>query len=172
MSISNEALTKVRNVLAEGPLRPQPAEELIADTHKQLVREIETQAVVAQQQIAVVRTQQASKQREMRMAQLTRSEVDALPPNTAIYEGVGKMFATPPPPPRGVMCVLFFSVRLANPSRPRFVSLPVSELKDKLDGQIKESQKDYEGLGKKLSSLEITQKNSQEHISRILRGGA
>ena len=73
------------------------------------------------------------------------------------------------------MCCCFFcvsSVQLANPGRLRFVSLPVSELKDKLDGQIKESQKDYEGLGKKLSSLEITQKNSQEHISRILRGGA
>lgn len=76
------------------------------------MREIETQAVVAQQQIAVVRTQQASKQREMRMAQLTRSEVDALPPNTAIYEGVGKMFVpfSPPLSPSSSLwsCVVVF----------------------------------------------------------------
>ena len=75
------------------------------------MREIETQAVVAQQQIAVVRTQQASKQREMRMAQLTRSEVDALPPNTAIYEGVGKMFVPflyPLPVPLLWSCVVVF----------------------------------------------------------------
>ncbi|KAI1840503.1 hypothetical protein JX265_008600 [Neoarthrinium moseri] len=119
MSISNEALQK-------------------------LVREIETQALVAQQQISLVRTQQASKQREMRMAQLTRTEISSLPPDTGIYEGVGKMF----------------------------VSLPMSALGEKLETQIKETQKEVEGLGKKLQSLELTQKNSKEHIDRMLRGGA
>lgn len=57
----------------------------------QLVREIEAQAVAAQQQIGLVRTQLASKQRELRLAQLTRSEISSLPPDTAVYEGVGKM---------------------------------------------------------------------------------
>ncbi|ORY56676.1 Prefoldin [Pseudomassariella vexata] len=117
MSISNEALQK-------------------------LVREIETQALVAQQQISLVRTQQASKQRELRMAQLTRTEMSTLPPDTGVYEGVGKMF----------------------------VALPVPVLKEKLDGQIKDVQKEVEGLGKKLQSLEITQKNSKQHIDRILGG--
>ncbi|KAK8019607.1 Prefoldin [Apiospora arundinis] len=117
MSISNEALQK-------------------------LVREIESQSMVAQQQIALVRTQQASKQREARMAQLTQSEIASLPKDTGVYEGVGKMF----------------------------VALPVSSLNEKLEGQIKEAQKEVEGLGKKLTSLEITQKNSKEHIDRMLRG--
>ncbi|KAK7969766.1 hypothetical protein PG996_001797 [Apiospora saccharicola] len=117
MSISNEALQK-------------------------LVREIETQSMVAQQQIALVRTQQASKQREMRMAQLTKSEIASLPKDTGVYEGVGKMF----------------------------VALPVSNLNEKLDSHITNAQKEVEGLGKKLTSLEITQKNSKEHIDRMLRG--
>lgn len=65
------------------------------------MREIESQAIAAQQQISLVRTQVASKQREMRMAQLTRGEIASLPQDTAVYEGVGKM------------CVVFFSFLLA-----------------------------------------------------------
>lgn len=57
------------------------------------MREIESQAIAAQQQISLVRTQAASKQREMRLAQLTRSEIASLPSDTAVYEGVGKMYA-------------------------------------------------------------------------------
>lgn len=114
------------------------------DALQKLVREIETQAIVAQQQIQLVRTQQASKQRELRMAQLTRTEISSLPPDTNVYEGAGKMF----------------------------VAMPMSALKDKLEGQIKEATKEVDGLGKKLQSLEITQKNSKEHIDRMLRGGA
>jgi chaperonin cofactor prefoldin len=64
------------------------------------VREIESQAAAAQQQISLVRTQTASKQREMRLAQLTRSEIAALPSDTAVYEGVGKMYVSPFSPPR------------------------------------------------------------------------
>ena len=59
--------------------------------HQQLVREIETQAYQAQQQIAVARSQVASKQREMRLAQLTQKEISSLPVDTGVYEGVGKM---------------------------------------------------------------------------------
>jgi dihydroceramidase len=60
-------------------------------TRAQLVREIESQAIAAQQQISTVRAQMASKQREARLIQLTRSEVGSLPPETSVYEGVGKM---------------------------------------------------------------------------------
>jgi prefoldin subunit 1 len=48
----------------------------------------------------------------------------------------------------------------------------MESLQEKLDSQIKEAQKEVEGLGKKLYSLEITQKNSKEHIDRMLGGGA
>ncbi|KAI2607681.1 Prefoldin [Hypoxylon fragiforme] len=118
MSISNEALQK-------------------------LLREVETQAIAAQQQISLVRTQQTSKQRELRMAQLTRTEMSSLPADTHVYEGVGKMF----------------------------VALPVSDMKSKLDTQIKEVEGDVDGLGKRLHYLEVSQKNSKDQIDRMLRGG-
>jgi chaperonin cofactor prefoldin len=55
------------------------------------VREIEAQAIQAQQQISLVKTRLASRQREMRLTQLTRTEISSLPSETAVYEGVGKM---------------------------------------------------------------------------------
>ncbi|KXX75189.1 putative prefoldin subunit 1 [Madurella mycetomatis] len=116
MSISNEALQKAK---------------------------IESQAIAAQQQISLVRTQLGSKQREMRLAQLTRSEISSLPPNTAVYEGVGKMF----------------------------VALPVPALENKLGSQIKEIETEVEAMGKRLHYLETTAKNSQEHIEKMLKGG-
>ena len=58
---------------------------------EQLVQEIETQAIQSQQQISLVRSQIASKQREIRILELTSKEVGDLPSNTNIYEGVGKM---------------------------------------------------------------------------------
>ncbi|KAL1888622.1 hypothetical protein Sste5346_009414 [Sporothrix stenoceras] len=118
MSLSNEALQK-------------------------LVREIETQAVQAQQQITIARSQVAGKQREMRLAQLTLKELESLPSTTNVYEGVGKMF----------------------------VAEPVTGLNDKLGKQIKTLETDVEGLGKRLHYLETTAKNSQEHITQILRRG-
>ncbi|KAI0450150.1 Prefoldin beta-like protein [Xylaria acuta] len=118
MSISNEALQK-------------------------LLREVETQAIASQQQIALTRTQQAAKQREMRMAQLTRTELSSLPAETNVYEGFGKMF----------------------------VSLPVTDMKGKLETQIKELEGDVETLGKRLHYLEVSQKNSKDQIDRMLRGG-
>lgn len=118
MSLSNEALQK-------------------------LVREIETQAIAAQQQIGLVRTQLASRQREMRLAQLTRVEISTLPTDTPIYEGVGKMF----------------------------VALPVPALQDKLGTQIKDIEGEVETLTKRLQYLETTAKNSQEHIEKMLGGG-
>lgn len=57
----------------------------------QLVQEIETQAIAAQQQITVVKTQMAGKQREIRKNQLTTNEMSTLPSETKVYEGVGKM---------------------------------------------------------------------------------
>jgi prefoldin subunit 1 len=65
--------------------------ELLFTDVFQLVQEIESQAIQAQQQINVVKSQIAVKQREIRMLQLTSSEVSTLPKDTNVYEGVGKM---------------------------------------------------------------------------------
>ena len=55
------------------------------------MQEIESQAIQSQQQISIVRSQIAVKQREIRMLELTSKEVSDLPSDTNIYEGVGKM---------------------------------------------------------------------------------
>ena len=57
------------------------------------MQEIETQALQAQQQINIVKTQTTVKQRDIRLLQLTSSEVSTLPRDTNVYEGVGKMYA-------------------------------------------------------------------------------
>jgi chaperonin cofactor prefoldin len=56
------------------------------------VREIESQALVAQQQIGLARTQMTSKQREQRLVKLTMNEMATLPSDAVVYEGVGKMY--------------------------------------------------------------------------------
>ncbi|KAF5663952.1 prefoldin subunit 1 [Fusarium heterosporum] len=61
---------------------------------QKLIREIESQALVAQQQIGLARTQMNSKQREQRLIKLTMSEMASLPHDAIVYEGVGKMPAT------------------------------------------------------------------------------
>ena len=55
------------------------------------MQEIESRAQQAQQQINVVKSQIAVKQRDARLLQLTSSEVNSLPEETKVYEGVGKM---------------------------------------------------------------------------------
>ncbi|KUI63144.1 hypothetical protein VP1G_10264 [Cytospora mali] len=109
-----------------------------------LLMEIETNALKSQQEIGLVRSQMAAKQREKRLAQLTSSEITSLAPETPIYEGVGKMF----------------------------VAVPVPDMKNKLESQMKQVDVDIEGLGKKLHYLETTAKNSQEHIEAMLKRGA
>ena len=55
------------------------------------MREIETQAAKAQHDIAAVKAALTAKQRDVRMLELTASEVKALPEDTPMYGGVGKM---------------------------------------------------------------------------------
>jgi len=119
MSISNEALQK-------------------------LVQEIETQAIQAQQQINIVKSQISVKQRDMRMLQLTSTEVATLPQDTNVYEGVGKMF----------------------------VFSPIADVDKRLSSETSELNSEVENLGKKLHYLETTHKNSREHIEQIFKSRA
>lgn len=85
MSIPNEALQKV--VSASG-LLTLPMRWL---TRSQLVEEIESQAVLAQREISLVKAAVSTKQRDIRMLELTGGEVKQLSKDTKLYEGVGKM---------------------------------------------------------------------------------
>ncbi|KAI4191360.1 MAG: hypothetical protein L6R41_000147 [Letrouitia leprolyta] len=59
---------------------------------QKLVQEIETQAINAQREINVVKAAIMSKQRDIRMLELTSTEVKQLSDETNVYEGVGKMW--------------------------------------------------------------------------------
>jgi prefoldin subunit 1 len=59
---------------------------------KQLLSEIASKAQFAEQQLGIVRAQIAAKNRESRMLQLSDTELDALPAETPVYDGVGKMY--------------------------------------------------------------------------------
>jgi prefoldin subunit 1 len=56
------------------------------------VQEIEARAISAQQQINLVKSQISTKQRDLRLSQLTGDELSSLPQETKVYEGVGKMY--------------------------------------------------------------------------------
>ena len=51
----------------------------------------------------------------------------------------------------------------------RFVSLPVTALREKLDKQSHDLEGEVEKLGQRLLYLETTHKNSREHIEQMLR---
>lgn len=83
MSIPPEALQKVCVVLDIVVASTDPSSQLLS--------EIEQKAAFSQQQITIVKSQMAAKNRETRMLQLTSVELDSLPKDANIYEGVGKM---------------------------------------------------------------------------------
>ncbi|KAL2873300.1 hypothetical protein SGCOL_011560 [Colletotrichum sp. CLE4] len=131
---------------------------------EKLIREIESQAIVAQQQIGQARTQMTAKQREMRMVRLTLDEVSTLPSNLNVYEGVGKMYPTVIGPES------MDDIADAEPlGRERFVALPTPQLTQKLEGQIKDREGEVEKLSQKLHYLETTYKNSRQHIDQMLK---
>ncbi|KAF2460776.1 Prefoldin [Lineolata rhizophorae] len=113
------------------------------ETLQKLLQEIEQKAAFSQQQISIVKSQIAAKNRESRILQLTTSEVDALPDSTNVYEGVGKMF----------------------------VLSPRKDVKKRLGAENEELKSDISALEKKLHYLETTYKNSQDGIQRLLRPG-
>ncbi|MCJ1240021.1 hypothetical protein MMC14_008021 [Varicellaria rhodocarpa] len=110
---------------------------------QKLVQEIEAQAIQAQREINVVKTAVSGKQRDVRLLELTHSEVKSLPTNTKVYEGVGKMF----------------------------VSNPTDAVEKRLSAETAELKSDISNLNKKLHYLETTHKNSREHIDQIFRSG-
>ena len=56
-----------------------------------MLGQIQTKALQSQQDINLVKSQIAAKQREIRMLELTSKEVSSVPEHTKVYEGVGKM---------------------------------------------------------------------------------
>ncbi|KAF8474681.1 Prefoldin [Kalaharituber pfeilii] len=111
---------------------------------QKLLQDIETSANFSQQQLQVVRTQIATKQRDIRLNQLTIKEIESLPKGTRVYEGVGKMF----------------------------ILEPTDRVKSRLDKELENLNGDVKDLTKKLQYLETTFQKTQENINAILQRGS
>ncbi|KAF9895432.1 hypothetical protein FE257_000338 [Aspergillus nanangensis] len=118
MSIPNEALQKV-------------------------LQEIEARIISSQQQIGIAKAQITTKQRDIRMLELTSKELSTLPEDTRVYEGVGKMF----------------------------VGVPTKTVDSRISTESSELKSAISNLEKKLTSLEMTHKNGMENFERILKSG-
>ncbi|PWY80639.1 Prefoldin [Aspergillus heteromorphus CBS 117.55] len=110
---------------------------------QKLLQEIEAQAISSQQQIGITKAQITTKQRDIRMLELTSKEIGTLPKDTRVYEGVGKMF----------------------------VGVPMNTIDKRLSTESGELKSDITGLEKKLHYLEMTNKNSRENLEQILKSG-
>ncbi|GAQ34054.1 prefoldin subunit 1 [Aspergillus niger] len=110
---------------------------------QKLLQEIEVQAITSQQQIGVTKAQITTKQRDIRMLELTSKEIGSLPKDTRVYEGVGKMF----------------------------VAVPMNTIDKRLSSESGDLKTDIAGLEKKLHYLEMTHKNSRENLEQILKSG-
>jgi prefoldin subunit 1 len=128
----------------------------------QLLQEIEQKAQFCQQQMVIVKSQMNSKSRENRMLQLTAAELDGLPSDANVYEGVGKMWACT------THHLLWYSLWHA-PSR--FVASPKTDVKVRLTRDQETIKKDMEGLDKKMHYLETTFNNSKTHLDAIFKNG-
>ncbi|KAF5862523.1 Prefoldin subunit 1, partial [Aspergillus alliaceus] len=110
---------------------------------QKLLNELESRIITSQQQIGLTKAQMTTKQKAIRLLDLTSSEMSSLPKDTRIYEGVGKMF----------------------------VGVPMSTVDKRLVAEKAELRSEVSGLEKKLSSLELTHKNSMEHYERFVKSG-
>ncbi|KAL3480605.1 Prefoldin [Aspergillus californicus] len=110
---------------------------------QKLLQEIETRVITSQQQIGITKAQMTTKQRDIRMLELTSKEIGSLPGDTNVYEGVGKMF----------------------------VAVPRQAVDKRISIESKEAKTDIENLEKRMHYLEMTFKNSRENLEQILKSG-
>jgi hypothetical protein len=91
---------KYTNTIEFKPNQPSPNKGHKQHPHKmsipneklqQLLQEIQSKAQFAEQQLVLVRQQMQSQTRKKRMLELSTAEIDALPQETRVYNGVGKM---------------------------------------------------------------------------------
>nr|KIR85133.1 prefoldin subunit 1 [Cryptococcus tetragattii IND107] len=66
------------------------------DTLRKILVQIQTQAITSQKQLAVVKAQITSKEKERRILALQVKELGNVPGDGGMYKGVGKMFIEQP----------------------------------------------------------------------------
>lgn len=95
------------------------------------------------------------------MLQLTTNELDTLPSETKVYDGVGRLYV--------LLCVVETLVR-AN-RHYSFVQTSPADVKSRNERQAEDLKREKVDLEKRLHYLETTAKNSQAHIDQMLKSG-
>jgi prefoldin subunit 1 len=111
---------------------------------QKVLQEISQKKAFAEQQLLIVRQQKAARTREGRMLQLTASEVETLPKDTKVYEGVGKMF----------------------------VCTPIPDVQKRLSAEEAALKAEMSNLDKKEDYLEKTYTNSKNSLEQVLKGAS
>ncbi|KAG0739329.1 hypothetical protein G6F57_005519 [Rhizopus arrhizus] len=104
--------------------------------------ELQAKFIHSQQQVNTVKTQIQSKQRERKMAELTRRELDSLNSETRTYKPVGKMF----------------------------IQSPLSEMKQQYVDSVTKSDEDIKQLEKTQKYWERAASDAQGNLKDILQG--
>jgi prefoldin subunit 1 len=128
-----------------------------------VLQEIGQKKAFAEQQLLIVKQQKASKTRETRILQLTSSEVESLPKDTKVYEGVGKMYDS------NSTCS---SLRVHILIEDRFVCTPIPDVQKRLAIEGDELKAELANLDKKEDYLEKTFQNSKNSLEQVLGGAA
>ncbi|KAL2828922.1 Prefoldin [Aspergillus cavernicola] len=110
---------------------------------QKLLQEIESRVISSQQQIGITKAQMTTKQRDIRMLELTSKEIGTLPGDTKVYEGVGRMF----------------------------VAVPRQTVDKRISTESTELKSEIGNLEKRMHYLEMTFKNSRENLEQILKSG-
>ncbi|KAF2018828.1 Prefoldin [Aaosphaeria arxii CBS 175.79] len=110
---------------------------------QKLLQEIGQKKAFAEQQLLIVKQQKAVKTRESRVLQLTSNELESLPSETKVYEGVGKMF----------------------------VCTPIPDVQKRLTAEGEALKAEMTNLDKKEDYLEKTFENSKNSLEQVLRSG-
>ena len=124
----------------------------------QILQEIGQKKAFAEQQLVIVRQQKVSNTRESRMLQLTASEMESLPKETKVYEGVGKMYV-----PAGCTKLPLLIIK-------RFVCTPIPDVQKRITDESEKLKTELTNLNKKEDYLEKTYENSKASLEQVLGG--
>ncbi|CDS06369.1 hypothetical protein LRAMOSA08897 [Lichtheimia ramosa] len=112
------------------------------DAIRKVFVELQAKYVASTQQLNSVKAQIQAKQRERKMSELTRRELDTLEPDTKTYKPVGKMF----------------------------IQTPLSQMKEHYVDQIKKADESIEQLEKSQKYWDRAATDAQSNLRDILQG--
>ncbi|KAG0239421.1 hypothetical protein BGW41_007685 [Actinomortierella wolfii] len=106
-----------------------------------IVHDLQSKLQEATRMVASVQAQIQAREREKRLAELTKTELGTLQPSTSTYKSVGKMF----------------------------IQEPLPALTDELSTRVKEMDKELEALDKKRIYWERSKTEAQGNLQELIR---